>query len=70
MKINSSVIVAIVIAVLVLGYVVYDRRSRTEKAADAIRDAGRSVQDVVAPRTLPEKVRDEVKDTVGDLKTK
>jgi hypothetical protein len=69
MKSNSSIIISLlVIAVLILGYVAYDRRSRTDKAVDAIRDAGRSVQDVVSPRTPAEKLRDGVKDTVNDLK--
>jgi hypothetical protein len=69
MKSNSTIIIGLLAAaVLLLGYIVYDRRSRGEKAVDSLRDAGRSVQDAISPRTVPEKIRDSVKDTVHDLK--
>ena len=69
MKSNSSIIIAIlVVAVVVLAFVAYDRRSRMDRAGDAIREAGRDVKDSIHPRTPAEKIGDSVKDTVNDLK--
>jgi|GEM_PF-6503930 hypothetical protein len=56
MKSNSTILIAILsVAVVVLAYVAYDRRSRVEKAEDSLRDAARNVQDAIQPRTPGEK---------------
>ncbi len=69
MKSNSNLIIAVlVIAVAVLAYVAYDRRSPSEKAVDAVRDAGREIKNAVDPRSPVEKVGDGIKDTVRDIK--
>lgn len=69
MKSNSTLIIVILaIAVAVLAFVAYDRRSPIEKAGDAIRETGRDIRDAVDPRTPAEKIGDGVKDTVRDLK--
>jgi hypothetical protein len=69
MKSNTNLIIAIiVIAVAVLAFVAYDRRSPTEKAGDSIREAGRDIKDAVEPRSPAEKIGDSVKDTVRDIK--
>jgi hypothetical protein len=69
MKSNSNlIIVVLAVAVVILAFVVYDRRSRTEKAADAIRDAGRDIKHAFDPRSPAEKVGDGIKDTVRDIR--
>lgn len=69
MKSNSNlIIVVLVAAVAILAFVVYDRRSRTEKATDAIRDAGRDIKNAVDPRSPGEKIGDGIKDTVKDIR--
>jgi hypothetical protein len=69
MKSNSTlIIVVLAVAVAVLAYVAYDRRSPAEKAADAIRDVGRGIQDAVDPRSPAEKIGDGIKDTVKDIR--
>jgi hypothetical protein len=69
MKSNSSLIIVILaLAVVVLAFVAYDRRSPVEKAADSIREAGRDIKDAVDPRSPAEKIGDGIKDTVRDIK--
>ena len=69
MKSNSTLIIVILaVAVAVLAFVAYDRRSPVDKAGDAIRDAGRDIKDAVHPRTPAEKIGDGVKDAVNDIK--
>ena len=69
MKSNSSILIAVlVIAVAVLAWVAYDRRSPVEKAGDAIREAGRDLRDAVDPRSPAEKIGDGIKDTVREIK--
>lgn len=69
MKSNSNlIIVVLVAAVAILAFVVYDRRSRTDKAADVIRDAGRDIKNAVDPRSPGEKIGDGIKGTVRDIR--
>ena len=69
MKGNSTlIIVLLAVTVAIFAYVAYERRSPVEKAADALREAGREIKDAVDPRTPAEKVRDGIKDTVRDIK--
>jgi len=69
MKSNTNLFIAVLaVAVVILAYVAYDRRSRMDKAEDSLRAAGRNIQDAMSPRTPAEKLRDGVKDTTHDLK--
>lgn len=69
MKSNSTLIIVILaVAVAVLAFMVYERRSPVEKAGDAIRETGRDIKDAVDPRSPAEKIGDGVKDTVRDIK--
>ena len=69
MKSNSTLIIVILaVAVVVLAFVVYDRRTPMEKAGDSIRAAGRDIKDAVDPRSPAEKIGDGAKDAVRDLK--
>lgn len=70
MKPNTTLIIITIlaVAVAVLAYVAYERRSPVEKAGDAIREAGRDVRDAVDPRSPAEKIGDGIQDTVRDVK--
>ena len=69
MKSNTTIIIVVLaVAVAVLAFMVYERRSPAEKVGDSLRDAGREIKDAVDPRSPAEKMRDGVKDTVRDIK--
>ena len=65
---NTIILVVLAIAVAILAFIVYDRRSPVEKAGDSIREAGRDIKNAVDPRSPAEKVGDGIKDTVRDIK--
>ena len=65
---NTIIIVVLTVAVGILAFIVYERRSPMEKAGDSLREAGRDIQDAVNPRSLGEKIGDGIRDTVRDSK--
>ena len=69
MKSNSVILISVlVVAIAVLAYVAYERRSPAQKAGSAIREAGRDLKHAVDPRSPAEKIGDGIKDTAREIK--